>query len=47
MLAFSRALYGLVSVNFSGSVETQIRVVLDPLASSNSMRSRSAALMRK
>ena len=30
MLALSRVLYGLVSVNFSGSVETQVRVVLRP-----------------
>ena len=45
--ALRRALYGLVSVNVSGSVETQVRVVLDPGSSSNSIRSRSVALSRK
>ncbi len=32
MLASSRVLYGLVSVKLSGSVETRLAIVLDPLA---------------
>ena len=39
--------YGLVSVNFSGSVETQTGVVLLPLAVVEQRLQPSAAVMRK
>ena len=46
MPAFSRDLYGLVSVKASGSVETRSRSC-STQSPSNSIRSRSVALIRK
>ena len=47
MLAASRAAYGLVSMNFSGSHEVSSLSYSSHVAPSNSISSRSAAVRRK